>query len=122
MSRGHQEHDRGAAAVEFALVLPVLVAFIVGIVDLGQLLNAQLVATDAARESARSMVLTGDPGPTGNAGLPYTIPTAPAPCSDTNQTVVVQVQVQVDYWIPSYLPAFGSSATVTGEASMPCLQ
>ena len=61
-------------------------------------------------------------GSTGNAGLPYTIPTAPTPCSDTNHTVVVQVQVQVDYWIPSYLPVFGSSATVTGEASMPCLQ
>jgi TadE-like protein len=49
--------DRGAAAVEFALVLPVLLIIIFGIIDFGRMLNAKITATEAAREGARAMAL-----------------------------------------------------------------
>jgi len=34
--------DRGAAAVEFALLLPVLLLLVFGIIDFGRALNAQI--------------------------------------------------------------------------------
>lgn len=49
--------DRGAAAVEFALVLPVLLLVLCGIVDFGRALHAQVVLTQAAREGARLAAL-----------------------------------------------------------------
>ncbi|GAA2198747.1 TadE/TadG family type IV pilus assembly protein [Sinomonas flava] len=52
-----QDRERGAAAVEFALVLPVLILLLLGIVDYGRLFNAQQTLTYAARSGARVMVL-----------------------------------------------------------------
>jgi hypothetical protein len=53
--------DRGAAAVEFALVVPVLLIVVFGIIDFGRMLNAQLQVSEAAREGARAAsVITGD--------------------------------------------------------------
>lgn len=45
--------DRGAAAVEFALLLPVLLVVLFGLIDFGRALNAQITLTQAAREGAR---------------------------------------------------------------------
>jgi TadE-like protein len=53
--------DRGAAAVEFALVVPVLLIVVFGIIDFGRMLSAQLQVSEAAREGARAAsVITGD--------------------------------------------------------------
>ncbi|MGY3564733.1 TadE/TadG family type IV pilus assembly protein [Sinomonas sp. RB5] len=51
------DRERGAAAVEFALVLPVLILLVLGIVDFGRVFNAQQTLTFAARAGARAMVL-----------------------------------------------------------------
>jgi Flp pilus assembly protein TadG len=52
--------DRGAAAVEFALVVPVLLLVVFAIIDFGRMLNAQLQVSEAAREGARAAsVITG---------------------------------------------------------------
>ncbi len=45
--------EKGAAAVEFALVLPILVLLVFGIVEFGRAYNAYLSVTHAAREGAR---------------------------------------------------------------------
>jgi Flp pilus assembly protein TadG len=50
---GGDTRDRGAAAVEFALLLPVLLLLVFGIIDFGRALNAQITLTQAAREGAR---------------------------------------------------------------------
>lgn len=52
--------DRGAAAVEFALVLPFLLLLICGVVDFGRAYNAQITVTHAARESVRALALQKD--------------------------------------------------------------
>ena len=49
--------DRGAAVVEFALMLPLMLLLISGIIDFGRMLNAQISATEAAREAARAVTL-----------------------------------------------------------------
>jgi hypothetical protein len=55
--------DRGAAAVELALVLPVLLLILFGIIDFGRMLNTQITLTEAAREGARATALGLDAGP-----------------------------------------------------------
>lgn len=52
--------EDGAAAVEFALVLPVLILLVFGIVEFGLVFNRWLSVTHAAREGVRTYSLTGD--------------------------------------------------------------
>ncbi len=52
-----READRGAAAVEFALVLPLLVLLVFGIIDFGRMLTTKITLTEAAREGARAAAL-----------------------------------------------------------------
>jgi Flp pilus assembly protein TadG len=51
--------DRGgAAAVEFALVLPMLLVMLVGIIQFGVAINSYLELTDAVRAGARSVAVS----------------------------------------------------------------
>lgn len=52
--------DRGAAAVETALVLPLLLMVVFAMIDFGRMLNAQIRVTEAAREGARALTLIGE--------------------------------------------------------------
>jgi len=54
---GRKPRDRGSAAVEFALVVPVLLLIVFGIIDFGRMLNAQITLTGAAREGVRLAAL-----------------------------------------------------------------
>ncbi|MFF2344478.1 TadE/TadG family type IV pilus assembly protein [Pseudarthrobacter sp. NPDC058119] len=53
--------ERGAAAVEFAIVVPVLVMLLLGIVEFSRAYNAQASLSAAAREAVRVMALSNDP-------------------------------------------------------------
>ena len=53
--------DRGAVAVEFGLLLPVLMMVIWGIIEFGLAIHSTLVLTNAAREAARTVAISGDP-------------------------------------------------------------
>jgi len=46
--------QKGAAAVEFAIILPLLVTLVFGIIDVGLLLYNKQVITNASREGARA--------------------------------------------------------------------
>ncbi|MBU3628874.1 TadE/TadG family type IV pilus assembly protein [Polynucleobacter sp. AP-Reno-20A-A9] len=48
-----KRRDSGVAAVEFALILPLLMMIVFGIINYGILLYDQAVITNAAREGAR---------------------------------------------------------------------
>lgn len=65
MTRPHSARRRwrseeGAAAVEFALVVPLLLTLLFGIVEFGAAYNAQIVVTNAAREAARAATVAGE--------------------------------------------------------------
>jgi Flp pilus assembly protein TadG len=55
-----RQRDRGAAAVEMAIVLPMLLLVIGGIVDFGRAFFTQVVITNAAREGARAAVVNAN--------------------------------------------------------------
>ena len=52
--------DRGAAAVEFALVIPVLVILIFGSIEFGLAVQARTMVGNAAREGVRVASLTAN--------------------------------------------------------------
>jgi Flp pilus assembly protein TadG len=51
---------RGQALAEFALVLPLILFFIAGIIEFGRAWNIKQAVTDAAREGARYTVVKDD--------------------------------------------------------------
>jgi hypothetical protein len=55
--RGRGRDDRGAAAVEFALVVPVLVLMVMGIIDYGLFFSDRLAVKQGIREGARTAVV-----------------------------------------------------------------
>jgi Flp pilus assembly protein TadG len=56
--------EDGAAAIEFALVLPILLLLVFGIIEFGFALYNKEVITNASREGARYGIIAGDPRPT----------------------------------------------------------
>jgi Flp pilus assembly protein TadG len=54
---GFRRDRRGQALIEFALVMPLLLLFLVGIIEFGRGWNDHQVITDAAREAARRCVI-----------------------------------------------------------------
>jgi Flp pilus assembly protein TadG len=130
---GHRRTaDRGAAAVEFALLLPMLLILIFGIIDFGRMLNAQITVTEAAREGARASALGTDPtarvnSMTGGLGTVNTSTTAcpanPSPTDTTSVTVTYQFQFLTP--VGALAPvlggkAFGGPITLRSTGVMPC--
>jgi hypothetical protein len=95
---------RGANAVEFALVLPVLLTFLFGVIDLGWAYTLRHAASSAAAAGARAGALTSQEGdPNGRAvaaaqarwdelDLPA-VPTIVAFRQGAPQSLVVRVEV-----------------------------
>ena len=57
--KGNVKRQKGAAAIEFALVLPLLVLLLFGTIEFGLLLFNQQVITNASREGARAGIVAG---------------------------------------------------------------
>ncbi len=69
----HPRSEGGAAAVEFALILPLLMMLVFGIVDFGYAMNRDTMINNAAREGVRSASLgatTADVTATVKSALP----------------------------------------------------
>lgn len=117
--RRRKATDRGAAMVEFAILLPLLLLVIAGIVDLGRAFFTQVALSNAAREGARYAVV--DSGATAALvqqraqasapGLTPPLTAAVTLCAGggTNATVVASNQFT---WI-----ALGPAMNLVGGAS-----
>ncbi len=55
--------QRGSAAVETVLVLPLVLYLFIGVVQFGMFINTQLIANECAREISRSIALMGQEHP-----------------------------------------------------------
>ena len=127
-SRAHgartQSRERGAAAVEFALVAPILLALVGGIVEFSHAYNLQISVTQAAREAARTMALSNDQGlarAAAVAGAPGLTAasfgfTFAGDCGagDPNATVTVT------YTAASLTGLLGAGLTLEGVGAMRC--
>jgi Flp pilus assembly protein TadG len=101
---------RGNALIEFALVLPVLLIIVTGILEFGFTFREYLVVTNAAREGARMAILPGysdedvkarvrdymvragglQPGAIAEAEIATGLPQSPADATYTVKTVTAQ--------------------------------
>ncbi|WP_439936373.1 TadE/TadG family type IV pilus assembly protein [Nocardia sp. N13] len=59
LMRRRGRNERGAAAVEFALVVPVLLVIVIGIFNFGFVLAQQISLNNGARQAARYAVVDG---------------------------------------------------------------
>lgn len=113
--------DRGAAAVEFALVVPVLVLIISGIIGFGVVFAQQIALGNAARQVARQAVVDGSycgtGGGTGSAG---TMLTGEAKTNATTLFVSTN-NVQVDILRATTTPTTDwTTGACTGDTTKAC--
>lgn len=83
-----QKKQKGVAVVEFAIVLPLLLLIVFGIVELGIALYDKAVITNASREGARAGIVLKSPKPT-----------------------ATDIQTVVTNYTSTYLLTFGSQNT-----------
>ena len=57
---GHRREERGSVVVEFALVVPIIVLLLFGMIEFGRGYNAKIELTSAVREGARKVALGSD--------------------------------------------------------------
>jgi Flp pilus assembly protein TadG len=129
VGRGGRRRDRGAAAVEFALVVPVLLLLVLGIAEFGRAYNIQTTVSAAAREGVRSMAVQNDPG-AARAAARRAAPTldlsdgdirvSPTSCPVPSAATPVTATVTVTYTMGFLTTLFARSLTLTGTGVMRC--
>lgn len=125
--------DRGVVAVEFALLLPVLLLLIFGMIDFGRALNAQITLNQAARVGSR-LAAMGLPevatrtraAATGLHGVGVLILSCP-PGAGPIASAEVQTSYSFSFVTPVGAvaalfghPNFGSQLALTATSFMPC--
>jgi Flp pilus assembly protein TadG len=128
--------DRGAAAVEFALVFPLLLLIVFGIIDFGRALNAQITLTQAAREGAGldavgdasgTVITATKQAATGLSPVNVSVIACP-PGVNPSQNATVSVTYQFSFITPIGALAglignpgnLGSPLTMSAQGVMPC--
>jgi Flp pilus assembly protein TadG len=118
------DKSRGAVAVEFALVAPILLSLVAGIVEFSHAYNLQISVTQAAREAARNMAIKDDQseaetaavaGAPGLNATDFEFAFNPDACADDENMTVT-----VTYPATTLTGLFGSTLTLTGVGAMRC--
>lgn len=69
LARRRRTHAHAQALVELALVLPILLLLVSGVVGVGRVIQAQMGVSDVAREAARAAVVANTPSDAVDQGL-----------------------------------------------------
>lgn len=121
---GIKGRERGAVAVEFGLVAPILLLLVGGIVEFSHMYNLQISVTQAAREAARTMAVEQDEDDATAAGIAGAPGLDPASfvfdftgvCDGTPGNATVTVTYTAD----SLTGMLGTSLSLEGEGAMRC--
>lgn len=118
--------ERGAAVVEFALIVPVLLLLVFGITQFGRAYYLQTTISGAARESARVMALRNNQASAAAAARAaaqplvlnqITITNCPAESSSQSDATTT---VTIRYPMSFVSGLFGNAITLTGKGVMRC--
>ncbi len=118
-----EREDEGQASVELALVLPLVVLLLLGVVQLGLLVRDQILVVHAAREAAREAAVDASPDAPKRAAL------ASSTLAESRLTVTStgrgaagsRVRVAVAYRAPTAVPLLGAALgdlTLRASATM----
>ena len=121
--------ERGSNAVEFGLIVPLLLILVLGIVEFGHAFQVQGTLSAAAREGARAMALRNDPAQAKGAvraaagsldpditDAQIAISPAACPTGATTQNVTLTIT----YPMPFLTDFFGARVDLTGTGVMRC--
>jgi len=122
--------ERGATAVEFAFIVPLLLVLVLGIVEFGHAFQVQGTLSAAAREGVRRMALQNDPAAARAAvrnaassldpGVTDAqIAISPASCPQLNAGTT-SVRLTISYPMPYLTGFFGSTLQLSGTGVMRC--
>ena len=119
------DNQRGTSAIEFAIVLPLLVVFVFGIIEFGLIFYDKAMVTNASREAARAGIVYRDPPLTvaemqsvvdsycggmlvSFGGGPSPTTTVPSgECANHGDELVVNVAYRYEFLLlPDFLTAF----------------
>lgn len=127
------KESTGASAVEFALVLPLLLMLILGMVEFGTLFYRQAIISWSSREAARTGIVQAAPKPTagqvqavvssvlsksglGTSPVAVTV-TGAGGAFGTDLTVLVESPYRFQF-LPALAPGMASSVTLRGRTVM----
>ncbi|UOY03079.1 TadE/TadG family type IV pilus assembly protein [Blastococcus sp. PRF04-17] len=124
------DDERGATAVEFAFIVPLLIVLVLGIAEFGHAFQVQGTLSAAAREGVRAMALQNDQGAAiaavqdAASSLDPAVTAAhititPDVCPTTGGGTT-NVRLTIDYPMPYLTGFFGSSLTLNGTGVMRC--
>lgn len=132
-----EQRERGASLIEFAIILPLLLVVLFGIVEFGFILYDKVMITNAAREGARYGILARSPRYTeveiqnrvssycttnlisfGGAASPQVNVTFPATLI-FGENLVVNVTYQYRFlFVPNFVPGLPQSLNLSSTAVM----
>ncbi len=121
--------ERGSAAVELAIILPILLTLLFGIVEFGRAYNASIVVTHAAREAVRKVALGAtdleakDAGEKAGSSLPGGVSVSSIPPGDSCPANVLdqKAKTTVNYPFSFDIPFFPVlPLTISKTATMLC--
>lgn len=118
--------ERGAAAVEFALVLPVLILLVFGLIEFSRVYNIQISLSNAAREGARTMAVENSLPIARSAAIAAAPSITPAvsgaqiTITPTACTKGGTVAVTINYNVSLMTGFFGATLPLTGRGVMRC--
>ena len=117
--------ERGAVAVEFAILAPVLVMLLLGIMEFGRAYNAQSSLSAAAREGVRVMAISNDQTAARTAAKNAAVSLKPG-LTDANIsfgattcTSAAQMTITITYNL-STMTGIAGPFTMTGKGAMLC--
>ncbi|GAB5078104.1 TadE family protein [Arthrobacter sp. AD-310] len=119
------DSERGAAAVEFAILLPLLLMLVLGIIEFGRAYNAQITLTNAARDGVRVMAIANDPtgaraaARNAASSVSSTIPDSDITLSTTACSTGNQVTLTIKYNL-STITGIAGPFPMTGKGVMLC--
>lgn len=120
-----RDSERGAAAVEFAILLPLLLMLVLGTIEFGRAYNAQITLTNAARDGVRVMAINNDPtaaktaAKNAAASVSTTIPTSDITLSTSTCSTGNQVTLTIKYTL-STITGIAGPFPMTGKGVMLC--
>ena len=113
--------DRGAILVEFALIVPILVILLVGIIEFGRAYNTQIALQGAAREGARALALGQSASAAVDASrgdITMSVSSSSGcPAGDDDAFATVTTSTNFTFGIP-FVPI--GTKTLSANASMRC--
>ncbi|WP_040657907.1 TadE/TadG family type IV pilus assembly protein [Ornithinimicrobium pekingense] len=123
--------ERGAAAVEFALVLSILLALLMGVIEFGRVWAIQANLAQASREAAREMAIKDDETLARQHFYQSFLPFGESDADAAKATVTFskvtglpndacQHTASAEYTAKSWTGFFVSEYTLTGEGAMRC--